>query len=93
MFWGGRIFSKIYAESKSRLPTIPRSPICKRGAKEIYGLFDKASVEYGAVAACHWEQFQHAFGDHYRLIIINALDAPNIHEIAAFCCETGNPIP
>jgi hypothetical protein len=30
---------KIYEESKSRLPTIPRSTICKRGAKEIYGLF------------------------------------------------------
>ena len=66
--------AKICAESKSRLPTIPRSPICKRGVKEIYGLFDKASVKYGAVVVCHWEQFQCALGNHYRLIIINALD-------------------
>jgi Mg2+ and Co2+ transporter CorA len=67
--------AKIYAESKSRLPAILRGPICKHGVKEIYALFDKVSVEYGAVAACHWEQFQRVFGDHYRLIIINALNA------------------
>ena len=49
--------AKIYAESKSRLPSVLRRPIGKNGVKQIYDLFDKASGKYGAVAACHWEQF------------------------------------
>ena len=54
--------------------TTPKNSKLQSGVKEIYGLFDKASAKYGAVVTCHWEQFQCAFGNHYRLIIINALD-------------------